>query len=641
MGDINLLGIALKVKNVFGIAKELLPGQLLEVFTRGVSILHYRYSLLFYYRLDEDIGLTFYDSSIYGNNIQSTSVELGNQGKLLWIPNWEQVILNEETWTDDFITYQYMDRGLYFQNGKSKQILLKNIDNMTQEYTIQLCLYLTGISVKEVTILGITELTQLNVDQNNKFIHLQNSNIKQEYQHNNSLQDKWVYIAFANSVNYSQKYLVIDDLGQISMYQNSIPFKADILNLVSFYIGGNSSSETFSGYLRHIKIFRKFLSTGQSLRIIHHQTGIINNNNLNYYGLAAIYPFTEPMGPYIREQISGEQNIIDTNDYDYISYPSLPIMCDGDSQYSNLGYCQLINNWSQITLKVCEEIQEAQFSKNKDLPILIGYFKLDESAGDYIYNTATNAKIDAFIKLSYFVKKWVHDIEFGSSQQINLTVCNEQFNELVDQHCESWFGCYQINVSVPKTTNKLAFNNALLILSKYSILLKIKIFVLIARDPSVFVMNKILIHVMAALRILAHFILDFLRKIVFNDAQLEHFMILSIRHVLIAPLNANLVLVQKMGPGPDQCIKCALNYKIYNKKCTQCDFIPGFQSPMVNNNCYEVCGDSKNLGFHECDDGNLLNGDGCDENCMLEPGINKYIAWSTRQRGSGDIYKNG
>ena len=37
--------------------------------------------------------------------------------------------------------------------------------------------------------------------------------------------------------------------------------------------------------------------------------------------------------------------------------------------------------------------------------------------------------------------------------------------------------------------------------------------------------------------------------------------------------------------------------------------------------CTEVCGDGVNLGGQlECDDGNTDNGDGCDENCMVESG---------------------
>lgn len=38
--------------------------------------------------------------------------------------------------------------------------------------------------------------------------------------------------------------------------------------------------------------------------------------------------------------------------------------------------------------------------------------------------------------------------------------------------------------------------------------------------------------------------------------------------------------------------------------------------------CVEICGDGFNFGMLECDDGNLLNGDGCDSKCRIEKGWN-------------------
>ena len=34
--------------------------------------------------------------------------------------------------------------------------------------------------------------------------------------------------------------------------------------------------------------------------------------------------------------------------------------------------------------------------------------------------------------------------------------------------------------------------------------------------------------------------------------------------------------------------------------------------------CYERCGDGRKLGQWACDDGNLINGDGCDAWCVIE-----------------------
>ena len=42
--------------------------------------------------------------------------------------------------------------------------------------------------------------------------------------------------------------------------------------------------------------------------------------------------------------------------------------------------------------------------------------------------------------------------------------------------------------------------------------------------------------------------------------------------------------------------------------------------------CYDICGDGSVqfdsiLPMSECDDGNLINGDGCDQNCEIEIGF--------------------
>lgn len=38
-------------------------------------------------------------------------------------------------------------------------------------------------------------------------------------------------------------------------------------------------------------------------------------------------------------------------------------------------------------------------------------------------------------------------------------------------------------------------------------------------------------------------------------------------------------------------------------------------------NAIEICGDGRNLGSFECDDGNSFNGDGCSADCRVEPGF--------------------
>ena len=49
-----------------------------------------------------------------------------------------------------------------------------------------------------------------------------------------------------------------------------------------------------------------------------------------------------------------------------------------------------------------------------------------------------------------------------------------------------------------------------------------------------------------------------------------------------------------------------------------CTIEDGFQCPVFNASCTEVCGDGYNMGLNECDDGNRVSGDGCDANCTIE-----------------------
>ena len=36
--------------------------------------------------------------------------------------------------------------------------------------------------------------------------------------------------------------------------------------------------------------------------------------------------------------------------------------------------------------------------------------------------------------------------------------------------------------------------------------------------------------------------------------------------------------------------------------------------------CLETCGDGENFGMNMCDDGNQIDGDGCNKNCVAEKG---------------------
>lgn len=75
------------------------------------------------------------------------------------------------------------------------------------------------------------------------------------------------------------------------------------------------------------------------------------------------------------------------------------------------------------------------------------------------------------------------------------------------------------------------------------------------------------------------------------------------------------------GGDPTQCISCLPNYVLQTTVCVHCSAITGFESSYFDPEvCIEICGDGLNYGEYECDDGNNLNGDGCDKDCMIEPG---------------------
>lgn len=46
-----------------------------------------------------------------------------------------------------------------------------------------------------------------------------------------------------------------------------------------------------------------------------------------------------------------------------------------------------------------------------------------------------------------------------------------------------------------------------------------------------------------------------------------------------------------------------------------CDY--GFIYIREKKSCIEICGDGKNFGMYQCDDGNLVDGDGCSKTCQV------------------------
>ncbi|CAD8124129.1 unnamed protein product [Paramecium sonneborni] len=76
-------------------------------------------------------------------------------------------------------------------------------------------------------------------------------------------------------------------------------------------------------------------------------------------------------------------------------------------------------------------------------------------------------------------------------------------------------------------------------------------------------------------------------------------------------------------PCDDNCVSCQgqsfLCTSCYRKDCDFCENYEGFYTDVENKVCITICGDGILIKqFEECDDGNLLDEDGCDSNCHLE-----------------------
>ena len=73
--------------------------------------------------------------------------------------------------------------------------------------------------------------------------------------------------------------------------------------------------------------------------------------------------------------------------------------------------------------------------------------------------------------------------------------------------------------------------------------------------------------------------------------------------------------------GPDgTCTDCPLASLLDAQgNCRECTVL-GYEYAQAGGECAEVRGDGLNMGNHECDDGNLTDGDGCSAEGAVEPG---------------------
>ncbi|CAD8193166.1 unnamed protein product [Paramecium pentaurelia] len=69
--------------------------------------------------------------------------------------------------------------------------------------------------------------------------------------------------------------------------------------------------------------------------------------------------------------------------------------------------------------------------------------------------------------------------------------------------------------------------------------------------------------------------------------------------------------------NPSNCTNCRF-IQSASKKCKLCEYKQGYYSDYSTNTCYNKCGDSIIADSEQCDDGNQINGDGCNNKCLME-----------------------
>ncbi len=82
---------------------------------------------------------------------------------------------------------------------------------------------------------------------------------------------------------------------------------------------------------------------------------------------------------------------------------------------------------------------------------------------------------------------------------------------------------------------------------------------------------------------------------------------------------------------PERCLDCETGYELNtitqqcHERCSKLGYKikPGTIECQGRERaeCVEICGDGRNLGQVECDDGGNVDGDGCSKDCKIEPGF--------------------
>jgi cysteine-rich repeat protein len=70
----------------------------------------------------------------------------------------------------------------------------------------------------------------------------------------------------------------------------------------------------------------------------------------------------------------------------------------------------------------------------------------------------------------------------------------------------------------------------------------------------------------------------------------------------------------------NSCSILKVDLNVMGAVVASCPFFSGSPKAVAYSPDYSVCSDGVITGSEMCDDGNLLEGDGCDSNCNIEKG---------------------
>ncbi|CDW85153.1 UNKNOWN [Stylonychia lemnae] len=577
-GDISFTNNIIRIKQIFGVARELLPGQIQEFLNKRNHI-----------TLDDNI----------------------KSGQIIWDQSWERQIGNEEIWTEDFKTYQYMDKGLYFSTQKS-YLPLKTIsqDQFKNQYSFEFCIYQTNKYNRRQNILSLGGVFQ-------------------------------VFLGISNEINFEY-------------------------NTTNIPKGINQDTNSFIGHIRNIKLFSVYRSVGSARASVRsYSTSIMN---MKY--LIADYPLTESIGDFLREQVSGEKLNFSQYNVQWIALKQMPKICNGDSKYSyrqGQEYCygvyyqkDGVNNsqplyddeGSQATIPInfafdplgLEEFQDWNFTSNSaknryqsngqqivvlQHPLLKVYYKLHESTGAYIYNYATyiypaSPQIYHDLNGSNFV--WVNDNSILTNKTNFLAniQCQEDLVTSVDDHCETFEKCHETCLISTECFGPLRLN-AWHAKMGFALVQQLMLqFVRNAKIPHISLQNhKQTQSQMPALK-------NALKKTNFTinclSCEQDHELINGKCTKIVCPdgqyYNSTTLQCQNCK---DRCRKCLASNSSLCTECLssfqKCTQILDMTNPYKNGKCTEICGNGIRVGgLLNCDDGNNLNNDGCSSICSIEYG---------------------